>query len=51
VVAASDRRMGKQHFVHLARIHVVAADDHHVLLAVADEQITVRVQFADVPGI
>src|SRR4051812_15336277 len=43
--------MRAQHLLDLARIDVVAADDDHVLLAVADVEIAVGVDLADVAGI
>ena len=46
-----DGGMGEQDLINLARVDVVAADDHHVLFAIADIKIPVGVQFADVTGI
>src|SRR6188768_871648 len=44
----ADLRVLEQHLVDLARVHVEAADDDHVLLAVDEEDETLFVDVADV---
>ena len=39
--------MGVKHLLDLAREHVEPFDEHHVFLAVGDEQEPVRVEVAD----
>ena len=48
--ARRDRRMRHEHVLDLARIHVEAAAQDHVLLAIDDRQIPVGVELADVAG-
>src|ERR1700757_1653428 len=44
-------RMLVKDFLDLARIHVVPAPDDHVLLAVDDEEVAVRIDPRDVAGV
>ena len=46
-----DRRVGVQHVLDLARVHVVPAADDELLLAADDEQEPVLVEIAEVTGV
>ena len=43
-------RVGVQRLLDLARVHVVAAADHELLLPVDEEEVSVSVEAAEIPG-